>query len=115
MYAKITCYYLCVIFYLKNLNFWPEIAIFSALICSKIQLCKFVQVFTSYLTSGHVKVQNECKISLLFSVDHFLFEKMQFLVNFWLEIAIFSTLTLLKFKLCNFVQLLSPHPSSGHL
>jgi hypothetical protein len=48
---------------------------------------------------------------LLFFVDHFVFEKMQFLVTFWLEIAIFLFLTLPKFKLCNFVQLLSPQPS----
>jgi hypothetical protein len=74
MYAKIPCYYLHVIFNLKNLYFWPKIAIFSALTCCKIQLCKFVQVSSSYLIWRYVKVQNECKSSLLLSAYHFLFD-----------------------------------------
>ena len=71
MNANVPCYSLLIIFYLKNNNFWPEIAIFSTLTLFKFQLCKFVQVFSSHLTSGHVKVQNVCKNSLLLSACHF--------------------------------------------
>jgi hypothetical protein len=65
--TKIPCYYLHVIFNLKNLHFWPEIAIFSAFGLLKIQLCEFVQVFSFYLIRRYGKVQHECKSYLLFS------------------------------------------------
>jgi hypothetical protein len=76
---------LCLSFLFEKLQilvtFLPEIATFSTLTLFKFQLCKFGQVLSSYLISGHVKVQNVCRNYLLLSVCHFLFEKSQFLAR----------------------------------
>jgi hypothetical protein len=76
---------LCLSFLFEKLQilvtFLPEIANFSTLTLFKFQLCKFGQVLSSYLISGHVKVLNVCRNYLLLSVCHFLFEKSQFLAR----------------------------------
>jgi hypothetical protein len=94
---------------------WPKIPFLSTLTNHKYHICNFLQLLSPHPVSGHIKSLNESKNSLLLCTQIFFLEKYWNLAILWPKIPFLSALTYHKYHICNFLQLLSPHPVSGHI